>query len=84
MDNLPDVVKRKIFRLLSQRQLQQRSDWRTGAFYPIGHKNNKNDIKQSNDCNKLKFCLIYPDYIYKLNIDFNKVSNNYSISLIFH
>ena len=81
MDNLPDVVKRKIFGLLSQRRLGQRSDWRTGAFYPIGQKFNKNEMKQSTDCDRLKFCLIYPDYVYKLNIDLNKVINYYLIFL---
>ena len=64
MENLPDVVKRKIFALLSKQK--NKKDWRSGAFFPNGRYFRQ---KSTVDQDKLKFCLIYPDYVWKLNIN---------------
>ena len=70
MANLPDVVRRRIFHHLSLDDAKRGLDWRHGHFMPIGH---FSKTKQEGDRDRLKFCLIYPEYVTKLNIDLNQV-----------
>ena len=70
MANLPDVVRRRIFHHLSLDDAKRGLDWRHGHFMPIGH---FSTTKQKGDRDRLKFCLIYPEYVTKLNIDLNQV-----------
>ena len=74
MAELPDVVRRKIFHHLGRAKNQRDDDdWRRGRFMPAGaffH------CLKTDDRDRLKFCLIYPEYVAKLNIDLNQVSSS--------
>jgi len=75
IDNIPDVVQRIIFKHLKIGSENKSKTWKMGSFYPSGvyfeHEKNKFDEGLAD---KLKFCLIFPNFIENIKFDLNQAS----------
>ena len=74
IDNVPDVVQRIIFKHLGSKKSKNESKtWKMGSFYPPGiYFEQKTNAPDDTLEDKLKFCLIFPNFIDNLDIDLNQ------------